>query len=77
MPRFFFHVHNGVQHIDREGMDLHGPATAHSEAVVAAGDMLRDVDGHFENGIWSMRVLDGNGDMVSDIAIVVKRRRPA
>ena len=77
MPRYFFHVNDGLQYVDREGVELHGPAKAHIEAVIAAGNMLRDVDGHFENGNWSLRVIDDNGDMVSDIKIIVQRRRRA
>ena len=77
MPRYFFHTNDGVQHIDREGAELRSHAHAHSEAVIAAGDMLKDVDGHFTNGNWSMRVLDEGGGIVSDIMIVVRRRKPA
>ena len=67
MPRYFFHVNDGVQQINRDGNELHGPEKAHSEAVIAAGDMLKDIDGHFTNGNWSMRVLDDAGTVVSDI----------
>ncbi len=77
MPRYFFHVHDDVQHVDREGTDLADPAKAHSEAVIAAGEILKDLDGHFTRGNWSMRVLDDKGDVVSDILIAVKRRKPA
>ena len=77
MPRYFFHVHDDVQHIDREGVDLEGPAVAHAEAVKTAGEILKDLDGHFTRGNWSMRVLDEGGEVVSDIRIAVKRRKPA
>ena len=77
MPKFFFHINDGMQRTDREGLDLRGATKAHHEAVVAARNMLSDVDGHFENGNWSVRVTDDSGDTVSDIMIIVQRRKPA
>ena len=76
MSRYFFHIQDDVQHIDREGIDLDGPAKAQSEAVIAAGEILKDLDGHFTRGNWNMRVLDDKGDVVSDILIAVKRLKP-
>ena len=76
MPHYFFHVHDGVQQLDREGVDLSRHAEAHSQAVVTAGEMMKDVDGHFTRGNWSMRVLDETGEVVSDILIAVKRKEP-
>ncbi len=76
MQRYFFHVHDGIQQLDREGVELSGHAEAHSQAVVAAGEMLKDVVGHFTRGNWSMRVLDETGDVVSDIVIAIKRKKP-
>ena len=76
MPRYFFHVHDGVQRVDGEGLDLAGPAEAHSQAVIAAGEMLKDEDGHFTRGNWSLCVLDEDCNVVSDIMIAVRRRKP-
>ena len=77
MPRYFFHVHDDVQHIDREGVELDGPAKAHSEAVIMAGEILKYLDGNFTRGNWSMRVLDETGNIVCEILIAIKRKKPA
>jgi hypothetical protein len=42
MPRYFFHVRESVDSIDNEGTAFPGPDEARSEAVVAAGEMLKD-----------------------------------
>ena len=73
MPRYFFHVHAVVQHVDREGVELDGPTTAHAEAVTMAGEVLKDLDGHFTRGTWSLRVLDEDDDVVSEVTIAVRR----
>jgi hypothetical protein len=42
MPRYFFHVQDGERIPDEEGLILPGPDAARKEAVVAAGEMLKD-----------------------------------
>ena len=77
MPLYFFHVNDGVQHVDGQGTDLAGPEKAHSEAVILAGEMLKESHGHFTRGNWSLCVLDEDCHVISDIMIAVRRRRPA
>jgi len=38
MPRYFLHVRDLKQTIDREGFDLPGPDEARTHALVAAGE---------------------------------------
>ena len=65
VPRYFFHVHDSVDIIDHEGTDLPGPDEARAEGIVAAGEMLRDLDGRFWNDPeWRMWVTDEAGQMV-------------
>ena len=45
MPRYFFHVHDGKQIPDTQGVDLPGVAEARDQAIAAAGEMIRS-DGH-------------------------------
>ena len=65
MPRFFFHVHDDVETIDREGTELPGITEARNEAIVTAGEMLRDLDGRFWNSReWRIWVTDEAGQTV-------------
>lgn len=64
MPRYFFNVNSGQgarrpELPDRDGTVLAGPEAARAEAVVFAGEMLKELDGAFWEGTdWSMRVTD-------------------
>jgi hypothetical protein len=63
MPRYFFHVKDSTEYIDREGVELSGSDQARQYAVIAAGEMLKDLGGAFWNGEeWHMRVVDGGGN---------------
>ena len=42
MPRYFFDVHDGVSQIDQDGTELAGIVSARSEALVQAGEVIRD-----------------------------------
>jgi hypothetical protein len=42
MPRYFFHVRNGNDFPDHDGVELAGPAEARRMAVQALGELLRD-----------------------------------
>ena len=70
MPLYFFQVENGQgpgrpESPDREGTELPGPDEARQEAIIFAGEMLRDPDGAFwDGGDWSMRVVDEAGATV-------------
>jgi hypothetical protein len=65
MPRFFFNVRDGVDLPDEEGMELPGPDRARSQAIVTAGEMMRDKGRELWPGTeWSMQVTDERGDTV-------------
>ena len=64
MPRYFFHVHDGQDSIDQAGLELPDPQTARAEAIRAAGEMLRDLDGALSTGEWRMDVTDESGQPV-------------
>jgi hypothetical protein len=49
VPRYFFHVHDSVDLLDNDGTELAGPDEARVQAVVTAGELLRDVGGRFWN----------------------------
>jgi hypothetical protein len=57
MSRYFFNIEDGETILDREGLELTDIAAARSQAVVAAGQMLAESNGHFWNGApWRMWV---------------------
>jgi hypothetical protein len=65
VPRYFFHVRDSGEFIDREGVVLAGPDEARSRAVVASGEMLKDLGGRFWNDAeWLMWVTDERGATV-------------
>ena len=65
MPRYFFHVHDSEEVLDQEGTDCAGPDEARVQAVVAAGEALKDSGSKFWNsGEWRMWVTDESGATV-------------
>lgn len=63
MPRYFFHIDDGVLVTDPTGADLPNIEAAHAEAVKAAGSILKDFDGDFwaSGKPWVMSVTDEQG----------------
>jgi hypothetical protein len=65
MPRYFFHVVDGRDIIDREGTELPGLREARAEAIRTAGAILRDEGDAFWKGEeWQMNVTDLTGQSV-------------
>jgi hypothetical protein len=62
MPRFFFHVDDGMNHVDAEGTELSTLGAAREHAVCYFADLLRDAPGPFwSRPDWTMRVTDQAG----------------
>jgi hypothetical protein len=64
MPRYFFSVHDSRDMPDRDGVDLPDLKAVRAEAVRAAGEMLRDIDGALTGEEWIMEVTDEAGRLV-------------
>ena len=59
MPRYYFHVEDGVSLPDREGIELPGLTEARRQAAILAGGVLSEGAGQFWDGQpWSIRVTD-------------------
>ena len=60
MPRYFFHVDDGVHVPDLDGTECWDLDDARAQGLVAAGEMLKDVDGNFWKDLspWTMHVTD-------------------
>lgn len=62
MPRYYFHVHDGVGTPDYDGIDLPDLGAAKRLAVFHAGEMMRDDPNAFWDGAeWTMKVTDETG----------------
>ena len=62
VPRFFFHVQDGVCSSDTEGTLLPDLASARTEAVKLSGAMISECDGAFWSGEpWTLTVEDDQG----------------
>jgi hypothetical protein len=61
MPRYFFNVHDGKDLPDNEGVELAGRNEAHRQAIITAGEMLRETGREFLAGdTWEMHVTDSS-----------------
>ena len=56
MIRYFFDVEG--EPADADGLDLLDMSAVRVEAIRAAGEMLRELDGTLPGGDWVMRVSD-------------------
>jgi hypothetical protein len=65
MPRYFFNVHDGQDLTDTEGVELLGRNEAHRQAIITAGEMLKETSREFLAGdVWEMHVTDSSGGTV-------------
>ena len=61
MPHYFFHVRDRRDLPDEDGADLPDMQAVRGEAIRAAGEMVRDLDGAFTGEEWTMEVTDEAG----------------
>jgi hypothetical protein len=74
MPRYFFNVRDGANLIDNDGTVLSDVAEAREQAVVAAGEAIRDMGARFWAGeLWEMTVIDESGATVCALTFTAKR----
>lgn len=80
MPRYFFHVMDGLAAIDNTGLYLANEGQARLEALRGAGEMLGDESMDLWLGNeWVMSVVDEDGNVLFTLKISVKhpKRAPA
>ena len=76
MPRYFFHVHDRLDQLDTEGVELLDPQEARAQAVIATGEALRR-PGRRALGRrreWRMTVTDLRGNIVCVIRVTGARQ---
>ena len=77
MPLYTFSIEDGQGPAERASQPLASPEQARAEAVVAAGEMLRDADGRFWDAPeWRLRVTDEGGATVCVLTIAGAIRAP-
>ena len=70
MPRYFFNSDDGRYPADKDGIVLAGPDDALSQAIVLAGEMLKDIDGQFwGKAEWRLNVTDEDGATVCVLTV--------
>ena len=84
MPRYHFHVRDGVDRPDRDGIDLPDIRVARAEALKLAGEIIRDAGMRDDLGEeWRITVTDEAGltlfimDFLVAEASTLKQRRTA
>ena len=74
MPKFFFDFDGEPN--DEIGVELADRRDARSQAIVTAGEMLRDIDGKLSEKEWKMRVRNILGETVLELRFSVKEISP-
>lgn len=69
MPKYYFSVDE--ERPDAAGVDLPNRQAARGEAIRAAGEILRDIDGAFAGEAWRMVVRDENGNILLELRFFV------
>lgn len=70
MPRYYFHYQDHVTSLDEDGLELADQNAARVQAVVAAGEMLKDLGGAFwDSPNWRFWVTDESGAEICALRI--------
>jgi len=78
MARYFFHVRDSAEILDRDGVECPGIEEARAVAVKAAADALRDLGAKFWNAPeWRMWVTDESGATVCSLSFLADRLEAA
>jgi hypothetical protein len=65
MPRYYFNVADGHDIVDTDGTELADAREARAQAIITAGEILRDEGTNYWHGTeWTMRVTDDQDDPV-------------
>jgi hypothetical protein len=74
LPRYYFIIDNGSLIPDDDGTELPDLQTAQSEAVKAAGELLKDLHGRLWEGerTWQMHVTDAQHMLLFSLSFTAK-----
>lgn len=72
MPRFFFHVHDGVSEMDKVGTEFSDWREARLEAIRLAGEIMQEDAKRIALGHdWRIEVTDDTGLTLFQIAFMI------
>lgn len=75
MPRYFFHVFDGVSARDDVGTDLPDVYAAQEQAIRTAGEILRDMGARFWNDTeWRLEVAGESGRVLFVLRFAAEER---
>ncbi len=77
VARYYFHLHDGRERLDEEGVELADAEQARAAAITAAGENLRDIGRSFAGSRWRMWVTDEGGATVCEVRVSVDAPRAA
>ncbi len=70
MPRYYFHVRDGIDSFDAEGTECATPADARAQALRTAGAILVESSASFwRHPHWQMSVVDDAGAPVLTLTL--------
>ena len=70
MTRYFYHVRDSKDFRDEDGTELADDPAAKNEAIIFAGEMLRDIGGAFWGGHeWRLWVVAEDGREVCQLRL--------
>ncbi|MBE7198184.1 MAG: hypothetical protein INR70_10330 [Parafilimonas terrae] len=76
MPLFYFHIFDGRDVLDSDGLELPDETAARIEAVRLAGLALHDdAPRVVERRRWTLDVTDGQGSLLYHVAVQATDRR--
>lgn len=76
LPRYFFHVRDSHNMPEEVGTELRYEQTAKNQAVVLAGEMLKELDGDFwTSSMWKLDVVDEADGEVCQLVVSSRSRR--
>jgi hypothetical protein len=71
MSRYFFHIADGPREVDREGVEIPSLGAARIQAVVFAGERLKDEPEAAWNGRdWRVEATDEAGSLLFTVIVV-------
>jgi hypothetical protein len=72
MPRYLFWISGESR--ESFSVDLPGRKSVRGEAIRAAGEILRDIDGALSGREWRMLVKDESGEEVLELIFSIKEK---
>ena len=75
MARYFFNIHHDRERHDTEGVELPDADAAWREATLAAGELIKEIDGDLRPGQeWRLEVTDEQQKRLYLIRVIAEKK---